>query len=172
MAASPAAPFDPPVLLTAEHSLAGFACSEPILDDWLRRRALANQLAGASRTYEVVAQQKVIAYYSLATGALARSSATGAVRRNMPEPIPVMLLGRLAVDQTWQGRGLGAALVRDAILRTLQAANIAGIRALLVHALNDRAAAFYAKRGFRPSPVDRRLLMITLAEAAAELVGP
>jgi len=139
------------------------------LDEWLVRRALPNQLAGASRTYVVIVENRVVAYYALASGSVIAGEAPGRVRRNMPNPIPVIVLGRLAVDQRWQGRGLGAALLRDAILRSLQAAEIVGIRAILVHALHEKAAAFYRKAGFQPSPISETVLMITLADAAGAL---
>jgi GNAT superfamily N-acetyltransferase len=124
------------------------------LDDWLKRRALGNEKSGASRTYVVCAGKRVIGYYALANGAVAHTEVTGKVRRNMPEPILVMVPGRLAIDRGYHGRRLGAGLLRDAILRTLQAADIAGIRAILVHAISEDAKKFYERCGFSPSPVD------------------
>lgn len=112
---------------------------------------------------------QVIGYYALATGSILAAQAPGRVKRNMPDPILVMVLGRLAVDQRWQGKGLGRALLRDAILRTLQAAEIAGIRAILVHALHEKAAAFYRHAGFLPSPIDERILMLTLKDVRSAL---
>lgn len=142
-----------PVLLTGAYDLAVFSCGQPSLDAWLQERALANQNTGASRTYVVVEGRRVVGYYALAAGSVAASEAPGKIRRNMPDPVPVMILGRLAVDRAWQGRGLGADLLHDAVLRTLQAARIGGIRALLVHALDERAAAFYLRSGFSASVV-------------------
>jgi GNAT superfamily N-acetyltransferase len=113
-----------------------------------------------------------VGYYALATGAVALTAATGRTRRNMPDPVPVMVLGRLAVDRTYQGRGLGRGLLRDAVLRTRQAAAIVGVRALLVHAISDEAAHFYQRCGFVPSPLDTTTLMITLADAERALSGP
>lgn len=162
-------PLSPPTLLTESHDRTDFSCGEAELDEWLVRRALPNQLAGASRTYVVIVENRVVAYYALASGSVIAGEAPGRVRRNMPNPIPVIVLGRLAVDQRWQGRGLGAALLRDAILRSLQAAEIVGIRAILVHALHEKAAAFYRKAGFQPSPISETVLMITLADAAGAL---
>src|SRR3974377_1057398 len=133
----------PPQRFSAEHDVAAFDCGEPALDDWLRRRALQNQESGASRTYVVCAGKRVVGYYALAVGALAHAAAPGRVKRNMPDPIPVMVLGRLAIDRNYQGRGVGPALLRDAVLRTLQAGEIAGIRAILVHAISPRAKRFY-----------------------------
>lgn len=158
-----------PEKLTAAHDLAQFECGEEELDDWLRRRAIRNEDSGASRTYVVCAGRQVAGYYALAAGAAAHEFAPGRVRRNMPNPVPVMVIGRLAVDLRFQGRGIGSALLRDAILRTLQAAEIAGIRAILVHALSENAKRFYLKSGFMASPVDPMTLMITVAEAANAL---
>lgn len=148
------------------HDLASFDCGEPALDDWLRRRALRDEAGGASRTYVVCLGRSkgVVAYYCLAAGAIAHSSVGGRVRRNMPDPIPAMVLGRLAVDRRHQGRGLGGALLRDATLRTLQAAKFAGIRVLLVHAISDAAKKYYERHGFHPSPVDPMTLMISIVE--------
>lgn len=159
-----------PSLLAAEHDVALFQSGESALDDWLKRRALTNQTSGASRSYVITDERRVIGYYALAAGAVTATEAPGNVRRNMPEPIPVMVLGRLAVDQEWQGQGLGLDLLRDAILRTLQAAEIAGIRALLVHALHEQAARFYAHAGFRPSPIRPLTYFLTLADAQKTLV--
>ncbi len=155
-----------PEKLRADHDLAEFTCGEPSLDDWLRRRALRNESSGASRTYVVCVGQRVVGYYALAVGAVAHAGAPGSVRRNMPDPVPVMVIGRLAVDDNFQGLRIGPGLLRDAVLRTLQAAEIAGIRAILVHAISERARRFYVDGGFIASPVDAMTLMITLAEAA------
>ena len=161
-----------PEKLDAGHDLSAFDCGEPALDEWLRRRALQNEESGASRTYAICAgQRRVVGYYALAVGAVAHAGAPGRVRRNMPDPVPVMVLGRLAIDQAWQGRGLGPALLRDAVLRTLQAAGIAGIRAILVHAISDRARRFYESYGFVASPVDAMTLMVTVAEAGKMLLA-
>ena len=104
---------------------------------------------------------KVIAYYSLASGALALNEAPGGLKRNMPDPIPA-ILGRLGVDQAWQGRGLGVALLRDAVERTQAASAILGIRGLLVHALSDQAKAFYERHGFVASPIRPMTLVMSL----------
>src|SRR5437773_5167460 len=128
-----------PEKLKAEHDVSAFNSGEPTLDEWLQQRALANEESGASRTYVVCSGNQVVGYYALANGAIAHNEVTGRVRRNMPDPVPAMVIGRLAIDQAYQGQGIGAALLRDAILRTLQAAEIAGIRAILVHAISDAA---------------------------------
>lgn len=154
-----------PEHLNPEHDLAAFDSGVLALDDWLKRRAFANEQAGASRTYVVCAGGRVVGYYALATGGVAPAAATGRVRRNMPDPVPVMVLGRLAVDRAYQNQGLGTSLLRDAILRTLQAAELAGIRAVLVHAISDEAKRFYERHGFVESPIDPMTLMITVADA-------
>ncbi len=154
-----------PEKLSSEHDLAAFDSGEVVLDEWLRRRAAQNEVIGASRTYVVCAGKRVIGYYSLAVGAAAHEQLVGRVKRNMPDPIPVMILGRLAVDLAFQGKGIGTGLLKDALLRTIQAANIAGIRALLVHAISDAAKRFYEAYGFIASPVDPLTVMITLVDA-------
>lgn len=158
-----------PEPLLAEHDTAAFSCGYPSLDDWLKRRALANQKAGASRTYVASEDRRVVAYYALASGALACTAATGKLRRNMPDPIPMAILGRLAIDSAFQGKGLGRALFRDAALRILSAADAIGIRGLIVHAISDDAAAFYRALGLEVSPAEPRTLMITLSELRAAL---
>jgi GNAT superfamily N-acetyltransferase len=164
-------PLSAPDKLRADHDLSEFESGEPSLDDWLRRRALQNEESGASRTYVVCAGQKVVGYYALAAGAVAHAESPGRVRRNMPDPVPVIILGRLAVHKNLQGRRIGPSLLRDAVLRTLQAADIAGVRALLVHAISERARQFYADCGFIPSPMDSMTLMITVEEAVKAFVG-
>ncbi len=155
----------PPEHLTPEHEVSAFDCGVPELNDWLKKRALANEESGASRTYVVCSAGKVVGYYALATGSVALAKAPGRVRRNMPDPLPVMILARLAVERSWQGRDIGRSLLRDAILRTLQAAEIGGIRAILVHAISGDAKRFYERCGFSPSPVDPMTLMVTIADA-------
>lgn len=159
-------PIRPPEKLSVRHDLTDFDSGEPILDDWLRRRALHNEASGASHTYVVCAGHKVVGYYALAVGAVAHAKAPGRVRRNMPDPIPIMVLGRLAIDKELQRCGIGTGLLRDAVVRTIQAAEIAGIRAILVHAISDAAKRFYEGHGFVASPLDPLTLMITVREAA------
>ena len=160
-----------PEHLTAAHDASVFDSGVPDLDEWLRRRALANEGTGASRTYVVCAGERVVGYYALASGSVEQWQAPGRVRRNMPDPIPVMILGRLAVDRAWQGRSLGRSLLRDAVLRTLQAAGIGGIRAILVHAISEEAKGFYRSHGFGESPLDPMTLMVTVADAEKALSG-
>ncbi len=128
-----------------------------------------NDASGASRTYVVCHQRHVIAYYTLSTGSVQCTDAPGRIRRNMPDPIPVMILGRLAVHLKWQAKGLGGDLLADGVKRTLQAAEIAGIRAFVVHALSEEAKRFYEQFGFQPSPTDAMDLMITLKDAQSNL---
>lgn len=159
----------PPERINSAHQLEDFDSGNSQLDDWLKRRALKNEAEGASRTYVLCEGERVVAYYCLANGAVAQAEATGRIRRNMPDPIPVMVIGRLAVDQQWQGKGIGRALLRDAILRTLQAAEIAGIRAILVHAISEEAKQFYEKYGFAASLIDPMTLMIRVQDAIVSI---
>lgn len=159
--------FAAPALLTDRHDLTDFSCGVPSLDEWLKRRALPNQASGASRTYVTCVGIKTIGYYALAAGSVAVQQAPGKFRRNMPDPIPVALLGRLAIDKAFHGRNLGRALVKDAALRILNAAGIIGIRGILVHAISADAKAFYLAAGFDTSPIEPMILMATLSEVAA-----
>jgi GNAT superfamily N-acetyltransferase len=164
-------PLSAPENLRTDHDLSQFDSGEPSLDDWLRKRSLQNEGTGASRTYVVCHGRQVVGYYALAVGAVAHAEAPGRVRRNMPDPIPVMIIGRLAVHKDFQARKIEPGLLRDAVLRTLHAAEIAGIRAILVHAISDRARRFYEACGFISSPMDPMTLMITVAEAARASAG-
>lgn len=152
-----------PQPLVASHVISEFDCGEASLDDWLKRRALINQVSGASRTFVVADQDnRVCGYYALAAGAVAHQLATGTVRRNMPDPIPVLVLARLAVDHRAQGIKLGAGLLKDAVARAGSVAQNAGVRALVVHALNEKAKAFYQHYGFAVSPIHPLTLMLRL----------
>lgn len=142
-----------------------FDSGEPSLDDYLRRRALANHLQGASRCFVTCAGGRVVGYYSLASASIQHTEAGGKFRRNMPDPIPVILLSRLAIDRAVRGQGLGKHLLRDAIERCVQAADIIGVRALLVHALHEEAREFYLHYDFEPSPTDPLHLMLLLRDA-------
>jgi GNAT superfamily N-acetyltransferase len=160
----------PPVPLDRTHDISTFSSSLPALDDWLRRRALPNQESGASRTFVACAEgNRVVAYYALASGGVSAVDAPGRFRRNMPDPIPVAILARLAIDISHQRRGLGLALVQDAASRVLNAAEMLGIRGILVHAISAEARAFYTALGFNPSPLDPMTLMISLADLAQAL---
>ena len=152
-----------PKPLSAAHRLDEFASGEAALDEWLKRRALANQASGASRTFVVTDPNLCIyGYYAMAAGAVSHQMATSFVRRNMPDPVPVMVLARLAVDQRAQGLKLGAALLQDVVNRAVVVSQNTGVRALLVHALHDRARQFYGHYGFRASPLHPMTLLLRL----------
>lgn len=153
-----------PELLTAEHRLSEFDSGVPSLDDWLRRRALLNQSKGASRTYVLLDADRVVAFYALAASAVASGAAPGRFKRNMPEPIPVVVLGRLAIALSHQGHGLGRALFHDAVQRVIGASDAIGIRGLLVHAISDEAKSFYLSLGLTPSPIEPMTLMATIED--------
>jgi len=151
--------------------MSAFECGVANLTEWLKKRTLLNEETGASRTYAVCSAGRVVGYYALASGGVALAKAPGRARRNMPDPLPVMIVGRLAVDQSCQGRNIGRSLLRDAVLRTLQAAEIGGIRAILVHAISEEAKRFYERYGFSVSPADPMTLMITVGDAKKALSG-
>jgi GNAT superfamily N-acetyltransferase len=156
-----------PQPINEQHQIGSFDSGVSTLDDWLRRRARANQASGASRTYIVCEEQRVVAYYALASGAVAIETASARLRRNMPDPVPVAVLGRLAVERSFQKHGLGRALVRDAATRVVQAADLIGIRGILLHAISPEAKAFYLALGFEASPLEPMTLMATLADIQA-----
>lgn len=153
-----------PEPLSHAHDVNHFYSGEASLDHWLKTRALQNQNSGASRTFVINEYNQVIAYYSLSTGIIRNNQAVGRFRRNMPSEIPIILLGRLAVDQKVKGLGIGRGLIKDAGLRVIQAADIIGVRGLVVHALSEDAKRFYEHVGFASSPIEPMLLMITLAD--------
>lgn len=152
-----------PEPLSEVHSLNNFDCNEVTLNDWLQKRALRNQVSGASRIFVVCnAEREVRAYYCLSAGAIAHYEAPKNLRRNMPNPLPVVVLGRLAIDQKVQGKGLGSALLKDALLRVVQVSLETGVFAVLVHALSDSAKKFYLSRGFVESPIQPMTLFMTV----------
>lgn len=152
-----------PEPLSGSHQCDGFDCGEVALDEWLKRRAMVNQSSGASRTFVVTDELgRVCGYYAVAAGAVSHQMATSKVRRNMPDPVPVIVLARLAVDQRCQGAHLGASLLQDAVNRTVAVSHHAGVRALLVHALHDRAKQFYEHYGFQASPTHPLTLLLRL----------
>ena len=152
-----------PEPISATHHLGEFSCGEASLDEWLKSRALANQASGASRTFVVADRsQRVHAYYAIAAGAVTHPIATPAVRCNMPDPIPVLVLARLAVDLQAQRIKLGSALLQDAVNRAVIVSHNAGVRALLVHALDQDAKGFYEHYGFQASPLHPLTLMLRL----------
>jgi len=161
-------PLSAPLPLAPTHNVDEFTCGESSLDDWLKRRALTNQLSGASRTFVVTDPDgRVRGYYAMAAGAVSHQAATSNVRRNMPNPVPVMVLARLAVDQRSQGIKLGAALLQDAVRRAVSVSQNAGVRALLVHALHDRAKQFYEHYGFQESPQHPMTLTLRISSVKA-----
>ncbi len=152
----------PPIRIAEEHDLARFDCGVASLNDWLKKRGLNNDRSGASRTYVLSEGRDVVGYYCLATGAVDRDEAPSALRRNMPDPVPVVVLGRLAIDRKYQGRGIGRSMLRDAVQRAAQVAEIAGAAALLVHALSDDARNFYLSWGFADWPLQPMTLYLLL----------
>jgi len=159
-----------PVLLTKDHDRNSFDCGVPALNDYLKKYALQNQKKHAARTYVVTRGDRIVGYYSLAYGSVSLDEAPQKVKSGLPRhPVPVILLARLAVDSAEQGTGLGAALLKDALLRTIQAAEVAGLRAMLVHAKDDSAKRFYEKYGFEPSPIDAYHLFLRLSDILSSL---
>jgi len=156
-----------PEPLVAHHDVDSFESGVESLDFWLKRRALKNQATGASRTFVASDDRRVLAYYALASSAIIADALSGRFSRNMPDPIPVVILGRLAVDRSQQGKGWGRALVRDASQRVIRAADTIGIRGMLVHALSTEAKVFYERIGFEPSALDPMMLMVTLTDLKA-----
>ncbi len=157
----------PPEPLAAAHALGGFNSGVPSLDEWLIRRARSNQVSGASRTFVMAEGQRVIAHYALASGVVAAAQTPGRFRRNMPDPISVAILGRLAIDRDFQGRGLGRDLFQGCARRVAHAAATLGIRGIVVHAISAEAKAFYQAIGFDASSQEPMTLMVTLGDIAA-----
>jgi GNAT superfamily N-acetyltransferase len=153
-----------PEPLSPEHQLDAFDCGNASLNEWLTQRAVRNEAEGASRSFVIHVGRRVVGYYSLAATSIEHSVATGRTRRNMPDPVPAVLLARLAIDVRHQGEGLGAELLIDAVKRTLHAGKSIGIRAILVHAISEAAKRFYEKFGFRASAIEPATLMVTVEE--------
>ncbi len=153
-----------PAPLSSHHQIVEFCCGETVLDQWLKQRGLKNQAQGAARTFVVCKEEshQVVGFYSLATGSVNHTEATGGLRRNMPDPIPVIILARLAIDCAFHGQGLGADLLHDALLRSYRVAENVGVRALMVHALTDSAKRFYLHHGFKASTTQERTLFLAL----------
>lgn len=155
--------YQPPCPISDKHNLDAFDCGEHVLNDWLKRRARGNEETGASRTYVVCDKEdNVVGFFTLSNSAVMLKDAPKKLTRNMPDPIPVMLLGRLARDLNHKGKGLGPALLRDAIWRVLKAGEIGGIRAILAHAIDDKAKNFYIRNGFLECPFDPMMVMLPL----------
>lgn len=157
-----------PEPISADHDSSRFDCGEPSLNEWLRRRAVSNMILGASRTYVACAQnsRRISGYYALSMGQIANADATGPMRRNMPNHIPAVVMGRLAVDAEAQGTGLGAFLLSDAVGRAMAATTYVSARLFLVHALSPEAEAFYLRHGFMRLPVETPTLALDLVKYA------
>jgi GNAT superfamily N-acetyltransferase len=153
--------YGPPVPIDASHDTSGFSCGNDALDDWLKTTALKAE-GRSARTYVVCEGDAVIGYYCLATGSVGRSAAPGNVRRNAPDPVPVMIVGRLAVAARCKGQGIGSGMLRDSLRRILQAAEVVGCRAILVHAIDQTAVDFYARHGFVEFPGGARTMFLPL----------
>ncbi len=157
---------DPPTLLTEAHDGSSFDSGEPVLDDWLRQRAWNNLQSAASRTYVVCPQgtQQIVGYYALSMGQILAQDVIGSMRRNMPNAIPAVVLGRLAIDLVWQGKGLGGAMLADVLRRSLRASAEVSARLVIVHAISPAAEAFYLHHGFTRLPVDTPTLALDLVK--------
>lgn len=156
--------------ISRDHRIAGFSCGKRALDAWLERRALKNHASGDTRVYVVTnGAAEIVAYVAISAGSITRSEATPKLRRNAPDPIPVALIARLAVRSDMKGRKIGPALLREAVVRIVNASEHIGIKGILVHAMDDDAVSFYKHMGFRPSPIDEMTLMASLREVGAEL---
>ena len=157
-----------PELLTDEHVLDVFSCGKPELDDWLIKKALKNHKRNNTRVFVVCDDNnKVIGYYAIAMGSVQRESALSSLKRNSPNPIPMVVLARLAVDEGYKGRGIGVGLLKDCVLRSVHAMNVVGGAGILVHALDDEAKAFYKRFGFNESPIDAMTLMARVIDIEA-----
>ncbi len=154
-----------PELLNGTHNTADFNCSDPILTEWLNKKALKNQKNKASQTFVICNDNNVIGYYALASGSVERVKSPKSLTRNMPDPIPVIVLGRLAVDSDNQGKGLGSALLKDAIQRTMYISEHVGVKALLVHAISDEAKSFYQYHNFIESPHESMTLLLSMSHS-------
>ncbi len=156
-----------PEPLNPDHDNAGFDCGVASLNIWLKSRATTNQQSRASRTFVACRFGEVVGYYALASSAVVPAAAPGRFRRNMPDPVPVVVLGRLAVASSHHGKGLGRALFQDASLRVIHAADAIGIRGMVVHTLSDEARIFYLRLGLDESPLDPMTLMVTVTDLRA-----
>jgi GNAT superfamily N-acetyltransferase len=166
--AQPEDKITPPAPLEHTHDVSNFDCGKPPLTDWLRSQALKNEGKG-SRTYVVCVGRVVIGYYALAAGAVERDRAPSNIARNMPDPIPIFVLGRLGVDRAYHGKRIGEGLLKDALKRALNASREVGARAVLVHAIDEEAVGFYLQYKFKPFPTDARTLYLPLSHIAAAL---
>ena len=163
-------PLSPPIPLTAAHDASDFACGKPALDHWLKTRALSNQEKGFTAVVVVHEEGRIIGYYGLAPTAVVPDVLPRSIRSGQPpDPVPCLLLGQLATDPRWAGRGIGTGLLKDALERCVTAATLIGGRALMVNAIDDDAAAFWRKRGFIRSKDNPLVLFRSIADIAASL---
>ncbi len=163
--------YSAPELLTSEHDCSSFSCGKAPLNKYIKKYALVNQENEISRTYVTTRENRVVGYYSLAFGSISHEDATQKIKDELPQyPIPIILLARLAVDVKEKGHGLGKGLMRDALLRTIQAADIGGLRAMLTHAKDEDAKSFYEKYGFESSPTKELHLMLSIKDIRANLI--
>jgi predicted N-acetyltransferase YhbS len=158
----------PPVPIAKDHDVSQFDCGKEPMNDWLKKRALQNE-GKASRCFVVCEGARVVGYYALMTGSVSRDEVPGALRRNMPNPIPVFVLGRLAVDQKYQGRHVGSDLLLDAMKRFLAASKEIGARAILVHAIDNDVVPFYLQYGFKSFPEGSLTMFLPIEEIIAGL---
>lgn len=154
----------PPTSLTADHQTAGFDCGIDSLNNWLGRRALKNEYSGGSRTYVVCRGKQVVGYYAIAAGSVDHGDSPGRVKRNMPDPIPALILGRLAVDKGYHGAGIGQGLLKDAVARSINVSQQIGARVLIVHTLSKEAEVFYLKHGFMMNLAISNTLFLPLTQ--------
>ena len=155
-----------PEPLSKDHNLTDFNSNYPELDEWLKKYALQAKMSGSATTFIVADDNLVVGFYSLTVGQVDVNEASERVKKGMGKyPIPVVVLARLAVHHVYQGRGIGRGMLRDAILKTFQIAEQGGVRALLVHAIDERANAFYKRFGFEPSPIRENQLLLLLKDA-------
>jgi GNAT superfamily N-acetyltransferase len=160
-----------PEPLTGEHDVSAFSCGKPVLDRWLKTRALSNQQRGFTAVMVVHDAGRVVAYYGLAPTAIVPSALPRSIRTGQPpDPVPCLLLAQLAVDQAWNRKGVGTGLVKHALTRCVDAARLIGGRALIVNAVDEEAAAFWRRRGFIPSRDDPLVLFRSIADIGASLV--
>jgi GNAT superfamily N-acetyltransferase len=163
-------PLSSPVPLETNHDVSAFDCGSSALNDYLQKFALVNQQNQSARTYVACRGEAVVGYYTLAAGSVRREETPARVAKGLAQhPVPIILLARLAVDQSEQGKGMGAGLLKDALLRAVQAADIIGCRAMLVHAKDEAARSFYQRFGFEPSPIDEMQLYLLMKDIRASL---
>jgi predicted N-acetyltransferase YhbS len=162
-------PLQPPVPLTSAHLVTNFDCGVDSLNEWLGKRAWKNQVLGASRTFVVCDGEIVVGYYCLSSAVIDRIELPKAKQRNMPDPIPAVLIGRLAVDLRYQGQKIGVSLLQNALCRIITAAQSIGVAYILVHALDDGAKRFYETKGFVAIPERPLTLFLSVATAAVAM---